>query len=147
MAKKPRVDLDCELSGGGHPVSVHIRSASSKGESLKECLGRKPPPSVRNEEGKAGSLKMGLFSKHIETMDDLFVRGLQDIFYAEQQILNCLADMADRASDGELKRCFADHLMQTHTHLERLHQVFRMHGRDAIAIDCPAIDGIIEEVD
>jgi ferritin-like metal-binding protein YciE len=90
---------------------------------------------------------MGLFSKHIETMDDLFVRGLQDIFYAEQQILKCLADMVDRASDGELKRCFADHLTQTHTHLERLHQVFRMHGREAVAIDCPAIDGIIEEAD
>jgi len=55
--------------------------------------------------------------------------------------------MADRASDGELKRSLADHLLQTRTHLERLHQVFQMHGTDATAIDCPAIDGIVEEVD
>jgi ferritin-like metal-binding protein YciE len=42
---------------------------------------------------------MGLFSKDIATMDDLFVHMLQDIYYAEQQILKALPTMIQKASD------------------------------------------------
>ncbi len=37
--------------------------------------------------------------------------------------------------------------MKTKTHLQRLEQVFKMHGAEVKAVDCPAIDGIIEEAD
>jgi ferritin-like metal-binding protein YciE len=90
---------------------------------------------------------MGLFSKDIKTMDDLFVHQLQDIYYAEQQLVKALPKMAEKATDPQLKQGFLTHLDETKTHVQRLQQVFEMHGLKAKAVDCPAIDGIIEEAD
>lgn len=88
---------------------------------------------------------MGLFSSDIKTMDDLFVHTLQDIYYAEKQILKALPKMIDKASNPELKAGFESHLKETEGHVKRLEQVFEMHGTKAKAVDCPAIDGIIKE--
>jgi ferritin-like metal-binding protein YciE len=90
---------------------------------------------------------MGWFSKDIHTMNDLFVHQLQDIYYAENQILKALPDMAEKATSADLKAAFEAHLKETRGHVQRLENVFRMHGVEAKGIDCPAIDGIIEEAD
>jgi len=90
---------------------------------------------------------MGFFSKDIKTMDDLFVHTLRDIYYAEKQILKALPDMIDKATDAQLKQGFQSHLAETKGHVERVEQVFKMHGVDAKAVNCPAIDGILKEAD
>jgi ferritin-like metal-binding protein YciE len=90
---------------------------------------------------------MGLFSKDIGTLDDLFVHQLRDIYYAEKQIVQTLPEMIEKATDSNLKRGFEAHLGETKNHVKRLEQVFKMHGVEAKGIDCPAIDGIIEEAD
>ncbi|WP_322518114.1 ferritin-like domain-containing protein [Rhodopseudomonas palustris] len=90
---------------------------------------------------------MGLFTKDIKTMDDLFVHQLQDIYYAEKQLVKALPKMADKATDPTLKQGFMTHLEETKGHVKRLEQVFEMHGAPVKAVDCPAIDGIIEEAD
>jgi ferritin-like metal-binding protein YciE len=90
---------------------------------------------------------MGLFSKDIKTMNDLFVHQLQDIYYAENQLVKALPKMADKATDKQLKQGFLTHLEETKAHVQRLEQVFQMFGIAAKAVDCPAIDGIIEEAD
>jgi ferritin-like metal-binding protein YciE len=90
---------------------------------------------------------MGLFSKDIKSMNDLFVHQLQDIYYAEKQLVKALPKMADKASDKQLKQGFLTHLDETKTHVQRLEEVFKMHGAEISAVDCPAIDGIIEEAD
>jgi ferritin-like metal-binding protein YciE len=88
---------------------------------------------------------MGLFSKDIETLDDLFVHTLQDIYYAENQILKALPKMIGKATDAELTNALKEHLEQTKGHVERLERVFEMHGAEVKAVNCPAIDGIIKE--
>ena len=88
---------------------------------------------------------MGIFSKDIKTMDDLFVHTLRDIYYAEKQILKALPDMIEKATDSQLKQAFQSHLAETKGHVQRVEQVFQMHGVEAKGVDCPAIDGIIEE--
>jgi ferritin-like metal-binding protein YciE len=90
---------------------------------------------------------MGLFSKDIKTMDDLFVHTLRDMYYAENQIVKALPDMIEKANDPQLKQGFQSHLRETQNHVKRLEQVFKLHGVDAKGVDCPAIDGIIEEAD
>ena len=90
---------------------------------------------------------MGLFSKDIKTLDDLFVHQLRDIYYAEKQIVQALPEMIEKATDAGLKRGFETHLAETKNHVKRVEQVFKMHGVEAKGIDCPAIDGIIEEAD
>ena len=88
---------------------------------------------------------MGLFTRDIKTMNDLFVHQLQDIYYAEKQLVKALPKMAKKAADQQLKQGFLTHLDETKTHVERLEQVFQMHGAQVKAVDCPAIDGIIQE--
>ncbi|MDR3468155.1 MAG: ferritin-like domain-containing protein [Xanthobacteraceae bacterium] len=90
---------------------------------------------------------MGLFTKDIKTMNDLFVHQLQDIYYAEQQLVKALPKMAKKATNPQLKQGFLDHLAQTETHVKRLEQVFQMNGAEIKAVTCPAIDGIIKEAD
>ena len=90
---------------------------------------------------------MGFFSKDIKTMDDLFVHTLRDIYYAEKQIVKNLPKMIDKATNAELKKGFEKHLAETEGHVERLEEVFRMHGVEAKGVDCPAIDGILKEAD
>ena len=88
---------------------------------------------------------MGLFSKDIKTLDDLFVHGLQDIYYAEKQITKALPQMIKQASDPQLKSGFEQHLRETEGQIKRLEQVFQMHGQTPKQVDCPTIDGLIEE--
>jgi ferritin-like metal-binding protein YciE len=85
---------------------------------------------------------MGLFTKDIETMNDLFVHQLQDIYYAERQLVKALPDMAEKATDPEPKKGFLTHLEETKIHVQRLEKVFKMHG-----LAVTAVDGIIEEAD
>ncbi len=88
---------------------------------------------------------MGLLSKPIKTLDDLFVHTLQDIYYAEQQITKALPKMIEKATDPQLKQAFQSHLAETKNHVTRVEQVFKMHGESPKAVTCPAIDGIISE--
>lgn len=88
---------------------------------------------------------MGLFSKDIETLDDLFVHTLRDIYYAENQITKALPKMIDKATDDGLRQGFETHLRETEGQIRRLETVFGMIGEDPKQIDCPAIDGILKE--
>jgi ferritin-like metal-binding protein YciE len=99
-------------------------------------------PSTRKN---VGTTTMGLFTKDIKNMEDLFVHTLRDIYYAENQIVKALPDMIDKASDPQLKQGFQTHLRETENHVKRLEQVFKLTGNKAQGVDCPAIDGIIEE--
>ena len=85
---------------------------------------------------------MGLFSKSIETLDDLFVHTLQTTYYAENQIVDALTAMIDKASSPALKAGFEQHRAETQTQVDRLEQVFRQHGAEAKQTSCPAFDGI-----
>ena len=88
---------------------------------------------------------MGLFTKDIQTMYDLFVHTLRDIYYAEHQIAKALPQMIDKASAPELRQAFQTHLSETEGQIRRLEEVFRMHGQEPKGVTCEAIDGIISE--
>jgi len=90
---------------------------------------------------------MGLFSKDITSMDDLFVHQLKDIYYAEKRIVKSLPTMIEKAQEPELKQGLQKHLGETENHVRRVEQVFQMHGVEPEAVNCPAIDGILDEAD
>jgi ferritin-like metal-binding protein YciE len=90
---------------------------------------------------------MGLFTKDIKTMDDLFLHTLQDIYYAENKIVKSLPEMIGNATDAQLKNGLQAHLGETKGHVRRLEQVFQMLGQKSKSVDCPAIDGIIDEAE
>ena len=90
---------------------------------------------------------MGMFSKDIKSLEDLYKHGLQDLYYAENQILKALPKLIDNAADARLKQGLQQHLGETENQVKRLEQVFELHGEDAKGTKCPAIDGIIKEGD
>jgi ferritin-like metal-binding protein YciE len=90
---------------------------------------------------------MGLFSKDIQTMDDLLLHGLKDIYYAENQIVKSLPKLIDKATNRDLTKGLRDHLEETKNQIARLDQVFSKLGQEPQAVKCPAIDGLISEAD
>ena len=90
---------------------------------------------------------MGLFSKDIATFDDLFLHGLQDIYYAENQILTALPKLIEAATNPQLKRGLKDHLKETEEQVSRLEQIFQMREEKPKGTKCPGINGLISEGD
>jgi ferritin-like metal-binding protein YciE len=90
---------------------------------------------------------MGLFAKDIETMDDLLLHGLKDIYYAENQIIKSLPKLIEKATNRDLTKGLKDHLEETKNQVTRLDQVFKKLGQDPKGVQCPAIDGLIQEAD
>ncbi|HEX8556408.1 MAG TPA: ferritin-like domain-containing protein [Sphingomonas sp.] len=88
---------------------------------------------------------MGLFTKDIATLDDLFLHQLQDVYYAEHQITKALPKMIEKATDPELRMGFETHLRETEQQIARLDRAFESLGQTPKAVTCPAIDGIIKE--
>ena len=72
---------------------------------------------------------------------------MRDIYYAEKQIEKALPKMIDKATNAELKAGFEKHLEETQWPYRAVEEVFELHGVKAKAVNCPAIDGIIEEAD
>jgi ferritin-like metal-binding protein YciE len=90
---------------------------------------------------------MGIFTKEIKTFDDLFLHQLQDLYYAEQQILKNLPGLIDKATNRDLTSGLKSHLEETKGHVKRLDQVFQKLGKQPKGTACPAIDGLIKEAD
>ena len=90
---------------------------------------------------------MGLFSKDIKSMEDLFLHTLQDVYYAEKQIVKSLPKMIEKATNRELASGLRNHLAETEQQLSRLEQVFEAIGETPRGTDCPAMDGLLKEAD
>lgn len=84
-------------------------------------------------------------SGEITSMEDLLLHGLQDMYYAENQILKSIPEMIEKASNPKLKQMFEQHQRETRGHVERIEKMFEMHGKEAKGKECPAMDGIIRE--
>jgi ferritin-like metal-binding protein YciE len=81
----------------------------------------------------------------LNSLDDLLVHELQDIYNAENQIIKALPKMIKAASHPELQAAFEEHLEQTEGQVERLDQVFKLLGVPAKGKKCEGMAGLIEE--
>ena len=80
-----------------------------------------------------------------ETLKDLFVEELQDLYSAENQLVKALPKMAKAATSAELKKGFETHLKETKGHVERLDKIFKMLDEKAKGPKCKAMEGLVEE--
>jgi ferritin-like metal-binding protein YciE len=81
----------------------------------------------------------------VETLHDLYIKELRDLYHAENQIVKALPKMIDASTSSELRNALAQHLEQTREHVTRLEQVFRMHNEEAKGEKCKGMEGIIDE--
>ena len=89
---------------------------------------------------------MGIFtSETFNSLDDLFVFELKDLYDAEKRITEALPKMAKKAHNPRLKEGFQHHLDQTEKHVERLESIFQHRGIEAERETCDAMVGLLKE--
>jgi ferritin-like metal-binding protein YciE len=81
----------------------------------------------------------------LDSLHDLYVDELKDLYNAENQLLKALPKMAKRASAQALKAAFTEHLEVTRTQVERLDQIFTELGTSPKGKKCKAMEGLIAE--
>ena len=89
---------------------------------------------------------MGLFTgKNFDSFETLFLDQIQDLYYAEQRLVEALPKMSDAANNPSLKAAFQQHQRETQNQITRLEQVFQILGSSAKAKTCDAMKGLVSE--
>lgn len=81
----------------------------------------------------------------INTLHDLYIEELRDIYNAETQLVKALPKVAQAATSDELRSAVEDHLEQTKEQIERLDQIFESLGVASKGKKCKAMEGLLEE--
>jgi len=81
----------------------------------------------------------------LTTLEDLYIEQLQDLFSAENQIIEALPKMIEAASEAKLKKGFQLHLEQTKEQATRLKQILDRIGEEADGKTCKAMQGLVAE--
>jgi ferritin-like metal-binding protein YciE len=81
----------------------------------------------------------------LNTLRDLYVEQLQDLYSAETQIVQALPKMANAASNTQLQQAFELHLTQSKQHVQRLEQIFDQLGKKPGGHTCKGMEGLLKE--
>jgi ferritin-like metal-binding protein YciE len=81
----------------------------------------------------------------LESLNDLFIHQIKDLYNAEQQLTKALPKMAEKATSAKLRTAFTDHLKETENQIKRLEQVFETIGEKAKGEKCKAMEGLLKE--
>src|SRR5580704_9104204 len=82
---------------------------------------------------------------HMESIRELLIEEMADLYDAEKQLVKALPKMAKAASSDQLREAFESHLEQTRRHVARLEQAFQLLDVKAKGKPCAAMKGLIEE--
>lgn len=85
-------------------------------------------------------------TRTLETLNDLYIHELKDLFSAEQQLVKTLPKMAKAASNKELAAGFQEHLEQTKGHAQRLEQILSRHKATTRGAKCKGMEGLVAEM-
>ena len=78
-------------------------------------------------------------------LNELFIDGLKDLYWAEKHLAKALPKMAKAATSEELRTAIEGHLAETENQITRLESVFESIDEKAVAKKCPAMEGLIKE--
>lgn len=81
----------------------------------------------------------------LDSLQDLFLNELKDVYNAEKQLIRALPRMAKAAQAPELQQAFTKHLKETEGHVQRLERIFADLGHAARGKKCKGMEGLIEE--
>jgi ferritin-like metal-binding protein YciE len=83
----------------------------------------------------------------LDSLRDLLIEELRDLYNAENQLVEALPKLAEAASSNELKSAFNHHLDETRKHVSRLERIFQQIGEKSSGETCEAMKGLIKEGD
>jgi len=81
----------------------------------------------------------------LDSMQDLFLNELKDVYNAEKQLVRALPRMAKAAESPGLQQAFTKHLRETEGHVQRLERIFRSLGETPRGKKCKGMEGLVEE--
>jgi ferritin-like metal-binding protein YciE len=81
----------------------------------------------------------------IESMEDLFLEQIEDLYDAERRMVKALPKMAEASTSLSLRQAFESHLIETEGHVSRLETIFRNLGENAKGETCDAMKGLVSE--
>ena len=81
----------------------------------------------------------------LDSLRDLLIEELRDLYSAETQLLDALPKMAEAASSNQLKLAFSHHLEETRQHVSRLETIFQQIGEKPSGETCEAMKVLIKE--
>ena len=81
----------------------------------------------------------------LDTMHDLMIAELKDLYSAETQLVKALPKMVEGSTTASLRTAFENHLEQTHEHVARLEQIFEMLGTSPKGKKCKGMEGLLAE--
>jgi ferritin-like metal-binding protein YciE len=81
----------------------------------------------------------------VESLNELFVEQLRDLYDAENQLIKALPKMAKGANSDKLRQGFEEHLEQTKGHAQRIEEIFEQLGEKAKGKKCKAMEGLVKE--
>jgi ferritin-like metal-binding protein YciE len=90
---------------------------------------------------------MAVFSSSIDTLQQLFVEQLRDLYDGEQQIVKALPKLIVKAGDSALREALRDHLKETQVQIARLEKIFSELGEKPSGVTCKGMEGILHEAD
>jgi ferritin-like metal-binding protein YciE len=99
----------------------------------------------KEETVRAGSSALRRKTMKLNSLYDVYVHELKDLYDAEKQIIEALPKMAQAASAGDLRQAFEEHLSQSETHLERVHGILNELDVNPGNVKCDGVAGLIKE--
>ena len=79
------------------------------------------------------------------SLQDLYVEQLKDLYSAENQLIKALPKMVEAATSDELRSAIEEHLEKTKQHAARLEKIFSRIGEDNQGPKCKGMEGLLEE--
>ena len=80
-----------------------------------------------------------------DSLRQLYVDELKDLYSAETQIVKALPKLAKAATKAELRQAFEEHLRQTSEQVSRLERIFEMLGEKPTGKKCLGMEGLVKE--
>ena len=81
----------------------------------------------------------------MESLQELLIEEMRDIYSAEKQLTKAMPKMAKKASNPQLKKAFETHLRETEGQIQRLEKIFEKLGKKPTGKKCAAMEGLVEE--
>jgi ferritin-like metal-binding protein YciE len=94
-----------------------------------------------------GAKTVKFFSANLQTLRELYVNQLRMLVSTEQQIIEALPKMIEKATDTQLQQAFQSHLQETKVHAQRLNEILKEEGAATDAIPCAALKALVAEAE
>jgi ferritin-like metal-binding protein YciE len=136
------------ITGYDNPIKITLDQHQNRINMKKESESSSSShESSKGRERSSTGKKKTYTKEESDSLRELFLHELKDIYWAEKELVKALPKMIKKASTPELAEAITKHLDETHNHVERLEAVFEELGEKAKAEKCEGMKGLLDEAE